>query len=381
MNNNVEIPLNHYLHLERLALLRRCTISEAMEFLFKFVAPNKNNWIDEHFGKVDQTKFIPTSYSQHGVMERIQGLPRNIRPITDGPYLSEMHFFAEEPGLIGIEANGIKMLDFEMATQRDITVFELVKDLLPPMTIQQYRVYNTFCSQYLRLVREPHLFTMPSCHAPAIDVGCYVGYKAFALAEFVGKNDVLAFEMESDNYAVLEKNVALNPRFKIKPFKRALSDHTSIMAINTRNKRTMAHSLTSFQSLKERNTSLLSDGKENNIESVHTDLLDDLTSEYQKFSAVHISVNGHEPEVSLGSLKTLQRTDIIRISCPYIREGIAVFDIVSNLLRKNGIKVFGKSGAAVVAGKVLGNYHVEKKPTFLTNVRAIVRQSLAKLHI
>lgn len=354
-----DIPLNHYRHLKRLADLRRCTVEEAIDFLFENVDTNGNNWIDQHFGYLDDVRNVDTGdRSLDQLIERIQGLPRNIRPVTDGPYLKDFSFFTQGQGLLGIEAAGVKVLDFEMATSRDKSVFSLVKDLLPPMSLQQYRIYNTFNSQYLRLVREPKLFTMPKTKAMAIDAGCYVGYKALAMAQFVDGAPVLAFELASDNFEVLKLNIANNPDLAIDAVRAALSDKFEDLTIHTRNERTMAHSLTSFTQLKEANTTLLSDGQsDNEMETIRTTRLDDYTRDIERLSAVHISVNGHEPEVVQGGIETAKKTDILRVSCPYSRDGRMVRDMVIDGFRSNSVDVFGISGAAVIAGKVLGDYH------------------------
>ena len=75
-------------------------------------------------------------------------------------------------------------------------------------------------------------------------------------------------------------------------------------------------------------------------------------------SAVHISVNGHEPEVVKGGLETAAKAQIMRISCPYKRGGRLVRDLVLEALSERGIEVFGDSGAAVIAGRERRNYHV-----------------------
>ncbi len=355
----IALPLNHYKHLKRLADLRRCNINEAINYLMENVDPVEKNWIDDHYGESKEKKEIDIfGHDINLVLAKIQGLPRNIRPVTDGPYLEHFSFFTQDQGLLGIDAEGVKMLDFEMATSRDKSVFALVKDLLPTMSEEQYRIYNTFNSQYLRLVREPELFTMPKTKSMAIDAGCYVGYKALAMAQFVGGEPVLAFELASDNLEVLKMNIANNSAFPIEAIRAALSDKIENLTIHTRNERTMAHSLTSFTQLKEANTSLLEGGQfDKEMGTIRTTLLDDYTDDVEKLSAVHISVNGHEPEVVLGGIETARKSDILRVSCPYSRDGRKVRDMVIEGFQGNGIEVFGISGAAVVAGRSLGDYH------------------------
>lgn len=356
-----ELPLHHFRHLKRLADLRRSTVDDAISYLTEAVDPSSNNWIDERFGVADETRKVTTTgISQQELIERIQGLPSNIRPVTDGPYLDDFTFQSGPQGLLGIEADGVRIFDYEKFTKRDEDVFALVKDLLPPMTVEQYRIYNTFNSQYLRLVRQPELFTMPRLQAPAIDAGCYVGYKAIALSRFIGENKVLAFEIESDNFGVLQLNVENNPDLDINPIKAALSDTETTMSVDTRNARTMAHSLTPFDQLKEANISLASSADETSTQSiVTTHLLDEFTRDMDLLSAVHISVNGHEPQVCGGAIETLRKSDIIRVSCPYRLGERPIFDIVSEMLQTNDIPVYGKSGAAVIAGRELGNYHAQ----------------------
>jgi len=353
------LPVNHFQYLKKLADLRRCSVDEALNYIVENVDPVEKNWIDEHLGVVEgERKINLGSHDVNMVMAKIQGLPRNIRPVTDGHYLEKFEFFTQDSGLLGIEAEGVKLLDFEMATHRDKAVFALVKDLLPSMSVEQYRVYNTFNSQYLRLVRQPKLFTMPRIKAMAIDAGCYVGYKAMAMAQFIDGEPVLAFELASDNLEVLRLNIANNPEFPIEGIRAALSDKLEDLTIHTRNERTMAHSLTSFTQLKEANTSLLAGGDtDKEVETVRTTLLDDYTKDVEQLSTVHISVNGHEPEVVLGGIETAKKTDIMRVSCPYSRDGRMVRDMVVEGYQSNDIEVFGTSGAAVIAGKSLGDYH------------------------
>lgn len=354
------LPLNHYRHLKRLADLRRCSVTEAVDYLMAHVDPVSRNWLDDRYGVPNEERAI--NVGKHDidlVIRKIQGLPKNIRPVTDGPYLDEFTFFSGQQGLIGINADGVRILDFETVSARDASVFPLVKDLLPPMSLEQFHVYNTFNSQYLRLVRQPKLFTMPKTKAPAIDAGCYVGYKALAMARSTGGAPVLAFELDSDNFAVLQQNVANNPQFQVEAIRAALSDQTKNVTIHTRNERTMAHSLTNFHQLKEANTALLDGGQENKEgHEVQTTLLDSYTREIKTISAVHVSVNGHEPEVVRGGIQTAKRSSILRVSCPYSRDNRPVREMVIEAFTSNGINVFGISGAAVIAGTELGDYHV-----------------------
>ena len=354
------LPINHYRHLKRLADLRRCDVPTALNFLMKAkIAPLDDNWIDVRWpGVTGEQNVEMNGHSRDLVIKKIQGLPRNIRPVTDGPYIDEFEFFTQDHGLLGIEAEGMKMLDFEMSTSRDREVFALVHDLLPRMTTEQYRVYNTFNNQCLRLVRQPELFTMPKTKAMAVDAGCYVGYKALAMAQFVGKNQVLAFELAADNFEVLKLNIANNPKVSIEPIRAALSDKIENLAIHTRNERTMAHSLTSFNKLKEAASSLAGNNQMGEREeTIRTSLLDNYTQDVDRLSALHISVNGHEPEVVLGGLKTAKKADILRVSCPYSRDGKPIRDQVIDGLVSSGVDVFGISGAAVIAGKEIGNFH------------------------
>jgi FkbM family methyltransferase len=354
------LPLNHYNHLLRLASLRRCNLQEAIRFLMENVDPVENNWMDSHFGRNDQEHEIDlVGYPLNTIMAKIQGLPRNIRPVTDGPYLADSSFFVRQPGLLGIEADGVKILDYEMATSRDRAVYRLVRDLLPKMTDAQYRIYNTFNSQYLRLVREPGVFTMPRSNAMAIDAGCYVGYKALAMSRFLDEKTVLAFEMDADNFEVLKLNASNNPQCMITPIRAALSDRKAPIPLHTRNRKTMAHSLTHFSALSELNRPLKGKGQNRDDgQTIETSLLDDYTKNEKRLSAVHISVNGHEPEVLAGGLETARKADILRVSCPYSRDHVPVRDIVIKQFREGGIRVFGTSFAAVIAGKSKRGYHV-----------------------
>lgn len=367
-----KLPVLQYRHLKRLADLRRCTVDEAVDFLFQNVEPSAESWIDTHWGKVEGEREVDLrGRDLDETLARIEGLPRNIRPVTDGPYLDEFEFFEEGPDLMGIRTKDVVMMDYLMATHRDHGVFDLVKDLLPPMSVEQYRILNTFNSQYLRLVRQPDLFTMPRVKAPAVDAGCYVGYKAFALAYFVGQSPVLAFEIEDQNFELLNRNIALNTQYDIRPIQAALSDQRVIGTVHTRDKRTMGHSLDSFDQLKEKNTDLTDprmqgaqqrmgcEGQQEEVVEINTSLLDEYTGEMDALSAVHISVNGHECEVLRGAAATAAKTDILRISCPYKKGDRMVRDLVKQELDRQGVQLFGLSGAALVAGKEQGSYHAK----------------------
>ena len=81
------LPLNHFRHLKRLADLRRCSVTDAVEYLVAHVEPVAENWIDVHWGEPDQERNVDLGgHDLDLVIEKIQGLPRNIRPVTDGPY-------------------------------------------------------------------------------------------------------------------------------------------------------------------------------------------------------------------------------------------------------------------------------------------------------
>lgn len=354
-----QLPLLHYQHLQRLARLRRCSLPEALQFLMARVAPSDRDELTEHFGATSGTRQVDLgSHDRDMIIARIQGLPRNIRPVTDGPYLETFEFLEDDGDTIGIAADGVRVYDYRRAAARDEQVFALVEDLLPQMTIEQYRLYNTFNAQYLRLVREPHLFTMPRRPGIGIDAGCYVGYKALALAKFMGRNPVLAFELSESIFDLLVHNLSLNPQFDIRPYNCALSDKSETLTAFTLNPKSMANSLTSFRGLQEKHTALQQASDEDVMSgTVKAERLDDLTREFQEVSCLHISVNGHEPEVLLGGLETARRADIIRISAPYDRDGNPVRDLVIQHLKSAGVPVFGISGAAVIAGHELGEYH------------------------
>jgi hypothetical protein len=132
----------------------------------------------------------------------------------------------------------------------------------------------------------------------------------------------MAFKLIPAIYDVLKLNIENNPQCNIIPVNAALSDCRAELTQHSRSDGIMAHSLTSFTQLDEHATSLLEGGlSEQESEVVSTEMLDDYTSDITRLSAVHISVNGHEPEVVNGALGTMRKADIIQISCPYTREG------------------------------------------------------------
>lgn len=363
----IEIPESYALHLKKFARLRRSELAEAVHWALARRISGDDPWLLRRYPDQQKTVILDIAdVSRRQLMQIAQGLPPNIRPVTDGPYLKEFSLITSKQKLVGIEAEGLRIFDFKRATDRDVRVYELVADLLPNLTPEQFRAVNTFNAQYLRLVREPRLFTMPTGSGPpSIDAGAYVGHKAFALAKFC-LGPTYAIEMDSRNYELLELNISENSHLNVRGLQVALSDVSGSAPMFSREAGSMAQSLEKFQNLKEGAAPLLSDNTKaddyppnGDLETVEKETLDENFPEGD-FDAIHISVNGHEPEVVRGATGVLRRARLIRISCPYLRDDVPVIHLVRRELERAEIPVVGKSGGAIVAGDSAANYHYEK---------------------
>ncbi|MDC1497503.1 hypothetical protein N8143_05860 [Pelagibacteraceae bacterium] len=340
----INLPYHYYRVFNDFSILIKKNHQETLKYILDNFEPSESKWIYLKFGNLREKIFsIPNPNIDIDIFFSIlESLPRNIRPLTDGYYLREYKFLHDEKNLIGIEAYGIKIYDFNIVTAREKSIFPHVKSFFKNMSIDEYRIYNQFNSQFLRLIREPNTYQMPNNNDKnvAIDVGCYVGYKVFALSHYQ-KNysrPVLGFEIDDENFDVFNINIKKNKLCDVvKGYKIGLSDEEKILTIYTRQKKTMAHSLEQFENLNENEIKLSFNNKnkiKKNILKIKTHMLDNYTNNYSSISALHVSVNGHEHKVVKGSKKTINKTKKVRISCPYKLNGIPVRKLVIDELTK-----------------------------------------------
>jgi len=340
----ITIPYHYYRVFNDFSILIKKNHQETLNYILNNFEPSENKWIHDKFGNLQEKIFsIPNPNVDIDIFYSIlESLPRSIRPLTDGNYLKEYKFLHDEKNLIGIEAHGIKIYDFNIVTTREKSIFPHVKSFFKNMSIEEYRIYNQFNSQFLRLIREPNTYQMPDQKDKnvAIDVGCYVGYKVFALS-YYQKNysrPVLGFEIDDENFDVFNINIKKNKLCDVvKGYKIGLSDEEKILTIYTRQKKTMAHSLEQFENLNENKIKPSFNNKnkiKKDISNIKTQLLDNYTNNYSSISALHISVNGHEHKVVKGSKKTINKAKKIRVACPYKLNGIPIRKLVIDELAK-----------------------------------------------
>jgi hypothetical protein len=148
----ISLSYPHYYYLNVLRLLRRETTQQAIEFLYSNVEENSDNWIDKRFAhysdrppKEIDVSSLDFKVNEASLMQRIQGLPSGIKPVTDGPYSLDVSF-EEDAGYTIINLLGYKIYDFKKTDQEisyDLPRYRLIEDKFPfAMTMQQYYVYR-----------------------------------------------------------------------------------------------------------------------------------------------------------------------------------------------------------------------------------------------
>ena len=350
--NNIKIPYYYYRVLNDFSLLIKKNHKETIKYILNNFIPSESLWVKDRYGHLSSKEYtIPNPGIKIDVFFlTLESLPRNIRPLTDSYYLKDYRFLHDQKELIGIEACGIKIYDYQIVTSREKNIFPHVSHFFKNMTLEEYRIYNQFNSQFYRLINEPSVFQMPDTddYNIAIDVGCYVGYKVFALSFNKKKftRPVIGFEMDEENFNIFNINIHINKLQNIiKSHKVGLSDNIKKSIMYTRQKKTMAHSLEKFDQLSEANSKI---GLNSSGQVIETQLLDNYTKKYKKISALHISVNGHEHQVVNGSINTIKKTSKIRVACPYNLNGIPVRELVSKKFMEIGYKNYKYHGGAIV---------------------------------
>jgi FkbM family methyltransferase len=389
-SHQITLPYRHYDYLQRLSTLRREPLQESIKFLYANVEESGNNWIDKRFPdrkhppviiKINKAKSL--SLIQHirkwghkrlarlhlspkvveisdenglvdeaSLIRRIQGLPSDIRPITDGPYSLDVKFEDEGPYTI-IHILGYKIYDFKNEGNSLALkgIYRLVEDKFPfKMTMEQYDVYRRAGSQLWQLVQQRSEQTMPKEGETAMDVGAHVGYRALAMHYCVGdKGKVYAIEVEDENFGLLKKNAEANNLKNFIPIQEAVDSIGRTATLYTRNKKSMAHGLRSFESIED--PSMMGGKNSTNfVQSVVTITMDDLFKKYdiEKVDNMHVSVTGHEVEVLKGINSILPQLKKVRVSCPYSTKGIPNIETAKELLQQKGFSNFRTHGAAVI---------------------------------
>ncbi|MBC22592.1 MAG: hypothetical protein CMJ32_01575 [Phycisphaerae bacterium] len=356
----IELPYRHFYYLTILKNLRRIDHSAAIEYLFNNVEENSNNWIDERYKHFDRpARLLEVSdsagaYPMESLMKRIQGLPPEIRPVTDGPYTQDLSFDVDGDHIV-VSMLGYKICDFRehRNKERVARILPLVEDLLPmPMTPDQYGVYRDVGSQFWRLVQERDRESMPGEGETAMDVGAHIGYRALAMHACVGESGkVYAIEVEDENYEVLLKNIRINQLDNFFGIQAAVDSIPRKATLHSRDPRSMAHGLRSFEEIQDPSAIDRKDNLTSYTKEVQSTTLDEVISSngIESIDNMQISVTGHEIEVVVGINTVLPRIKSIQVSCPYYRNGIPSEMFVMELLKAKGFGNFRKKGSATIA--------------------------------
>ena len=100
----IKIPLTHFHHLKYFATFRRSSIFYALKFAHKNISPKKDDILGNKYKNIiEHKKIYSFGFSKNEIVELIQGIPTNIRPIIDGLYLYNFNFLNLNVRLIGIE--------------------------------------------------------------------------------------------------------------------------------------------------------------------------------------------------------------------------------------------------------------------------------------
>lgn len=357
--STITLPYRHYYCLNLLRLLRRVSHQEAVDYLFANIDENSDNWIDTRYAHFDKPPVdLDVSSLKHPVsleslMRRIQGLPSEIRPVTDGPYSKEVTF-ERDADYIAINLLGYKIYDFDDHRNRERVsrILPLVEDLFPfEMTLDEYGVYRDAGSQFWRLTQEPERETMPAAGETAMDVGAHIGYRALAMHYCVGPSgSVYAIEVEDDNFELLQKNVVANNINNFTAIQAAVDSVPRTATLYSRDRKSMAHGLRKFEDIEDPSAIDRIHNRTQFTKEVSTTTLDQIFSQcdIDRVDNMHISVTGHEIEVLKGINDILPRLSTLRVSCPYKSDGIPNVETAEKILEAKGFADFSRSGSAVI---------------------------------
>ena len=134
----------------------------------------------------------------------------------------------------------------------------------------------------------------------------------------------------------------------VHPIKCALAGVEDEMPVYTRAQGTMAHSLVQFEGIAATSESTIQTRR---LDSVFKELGLDY------IDVLHVSVNGFEREVLDGLGDYAHKIGVYRVTAPYKVAGKNVASNVMEYFEEQGIKIHGKSQAAIIAGPEGVNYN------------------------
>ena len=118
--NSINISYYYYRVLNNFSLLIKKNHKETIKYILDKFSPTKNFWIKDRYSHISTKEYeIPNpGIDLDDFLMILESLPRNIRPLTDGYYLKDYKFLHDQDGLIGIDACGIKIYDYQIVTTR-----------------------------------------------------------------------------------------------------------------------------------------------------------------------------------------------------------------------------------------------------------------------
>ena len=157
-----------------------------------------------------------------------------------------------------------------------------------------------------------------------IDIGANIGYFTILFAKLVGENGkVYAFEPTNQYFNSLKENVLINELSNVEIFKKGFSDKNQELEINID-----ASSATIHQPIPEEIISK---------EIIRLSTLDDFIEEKKigRINFIKIDIDGHEPFVMDGAIKSIQKNRpiiILEIShLHYFNAGITAWDFYDKI--------------------------------------------------
>lgn len=260
----VNVDATVALRIKRLARIRRESLSETLHYLIPRIE--------------EILKKSPTQYLSTGICNKPIKVPDNFPPIKEDDLAAGLHAISEYllPRLIrrtdgpppyhldcGVTPEGLGyarlpngriIFDHANVTPRERTIFEFVKDKLPSgWNIVEYHMAILIQQRYQKYIDKPESIHFPAKAQLAVDAGCYVGAKAMAMLDLMGKNSrVIAIEMDEKNFNILERNIAENDLTgSIVPIHAAISDKNGFSQHRYRGTGMMGNTLVDAEYSKE----------------------------------------------------------------------------------------------------------------------------------
>lgn len=354
----VELPRDHFVHLKELAAARKEDIFSTVCFLMARGRFNEENWLYGRYkGNPNERHRLYLPKGVHVdpdiLQAAIQALPRWIKSKTDFPLSEDYSFHLTADGVQSVTLNGRTFFDRTPVGSRERAMYDLLADrFVKPMSLQEFQILTVCQSQYAILLEEPDRYVMPKPKQTCVDAGSFVGYKAMAMADVVGpEGKVLAVEMDEDSFGLQQRCFSANKMEGYLTGVNAALDETECeREMLTSVKGSMQNSLARFDEFAV-----------NSSRKVQTRRLESILEEagISYVDSLHVSVNGHEAQVLKGLGSYARKVGTYCVMVPYRVDGVKTTKMVKDFFDRNGIRIWGRSQAAIVAGPDAEGYPVQ----------------------